>query len=374
MGNTKIEIIHENPFKDGEEAGKKRGVRQLKSEIEKILNGKYLKKSFGEMSRKSLFQYVMMRLETPPDYSKYPELEDLYPERVEYIRGIARGAECDLQIAAVWHYLRYREGIEAWWKCLNEPENEHGMMIYDSHCSGVLMIGPDGVIGGQSAESFPPVPKPRNYRYRPVRPFGIDKFLRPVYPDKLILIKPRTGYIINWGVSNEKGVACCCGNSCSVWLDEPIEDTWPVNDVPLLRFAANIEQLISLYKRYTLHNWGRASQIWADIHGDGIVVEKSFRRIGIRRIGKDGVLWCTEGHWQSDEMSAYIRRKRLEYLDKMGKHLGAGDMMYATDCAVRFTNIGYLCHLPLGKGIKHMSRVLSDHSTIPRAVLSLIHI
>jgi|GEM_PF-1166082 len=366
MGTT-IEIVPIVPRNDGIEAGKKTSRAKLQRETEKLLKGILLKASLGAMSRRALGRLVMERLETRPDYGKYPELEDIYPERVEYLRGLAEGAGCSVEEAATWDYVKYRDMNEMWYRSLNDPSNPSGM-VEEGHCSGVVMAGPEGVIGGQSAESGPPFPPPRGYRWKDPGPCGSFK-CRPVKrPKKLVIRKPRTGYIENWGATSEKGVACCCGNSCSVWLDDPIEDTWPVNDVPLLRFAANVGQLAKLYTRYTLHNWGRASQIWADTGGDAIVVEKSFRRIGIRRMDKDGVLWCTEGHWQSDDMHDYIRRKRLEYVAKMGKHLGAGDLQYATDCAVRFTNLGHLCHLPLGKGFRHITRVLTDHSTFPRAV------
>jgi hypothetical protein len=140
-----------------------------------------------------------------------------------------------------------------------------------------------------------------------------------------------------------------------------------VGRVPLLRFARNIEELAQLYHRYTLHNWGYASQIWADVGGDAIAVEKSFRRIGIRRL-EGSVIWCTEGYWHTPHMRQYQRAKRLEYIEKAGKHLGAEDMQYFTDCAVRFTRMGETCHEPLGFGYEHMSRVLTDHATFPRAV------
>jgi hypothetical protein len=169
-------------------------------------------------------------------------------------------------------------------------------------------------------------------------------------------------------VTNEKGVGCFAAVSCGVLLDEPIEDTWPIGPVPLLRFARNIDHLAELYRRYNLFNWGRASQLYADIAGNAMVVEKSFRRIGIRMLGNANVLWCTEGYFETPEMYSYIRAKRLEFLEKAGKHLGAGDMQYANDCAVRFTHIGELCYEPWGNGYDHMRRVLTDHAPFPRAV------
>ncbi|OGV74746.1 MAG: hypothetical protein A2269_06040 [Lentisphaerae bacterium RIFOXYA12_FULL_60_10] len=365
--STTIEIVLENPFATGVAEGKKLGARKLAKETAERLGGKRLSATLGAMSRKALEQHVISRLETPPDYTRFPELADLYPERVDYLRGLAKGAGVSLEQAAVYHYVAYRDENERWFLTVNDPANPTGMW-QDAHCSGVLMAGPDGVLGGQSAESLPPMKKPRGYRWKNPGPCGTWKTLPVKRPDKLVLHKPRTGYISDWGATNEKGVACCCGNSCSVWLDEPIEDTWPVQQVPLLRFAADVGQLAELYTRYTLHNWSRASQIWADTKGQAVVIEKSFRRIGVRRMGSAGVLWCTEGHWESPSMQAYIHQKRLDYLSKMGKHLGAGDMQYATDCTVRFTRLGELCHEPLGRGIRHLTRVLTDHATFPRAV------
>lgn len=125
--------------------------------------------------------------------------------------------------------------------------------------------------------------------------------------------------------------------------------------------------LAELYRRYTLHNWGRASQLWADVHGNAMVVEKSFRRIGIRML-EGFALWCTEGYWHDPEMNAFQRAKRLQYIQKAGKHLGAEDMQYATDCAVRFTRIAEFCHQNHGRGYKHLNRILTDHAPFPRAV------
>ena len=194
--------------------------------------------------------------------------------------------------------------------------------VQSSHCSGVLLVGPEGVLGAHSIESLPPQRRPTAYRWKAPPLFGPLRLRKPRTPRRLTLVKPRTGYI------------------------QDLEDTWPLHDVPLLRWATTASHLAELYQRDTLHNWGRASQIWADIHGQGVVIEKSFRRIGIRRIGADGVLWCTEGHWESPEMNAYLREKRLEFLRRTGRHLGSGDMPYATDCAVRFTRLGELCHEP----------------------------
>jgi len=224
-----------------------------------------------------------------------------------------------------------------------------------------------GVLGGKSAEGLPRVPQPEGYRWRVPQPYVGLQQLKTRFPN-LTLRKPNTGYIENWGTSNEIGVACVASVSCSVLLDEPIEDTWPIGQVPLLRFAANTRQLAELYTRYTLHNWTRANQIWADVNGNGVAVEKCFRRIGLRWMGDDRVLWCTEGHFESPEMFAYMRAKRLEYLAKAGKHPGAEDMQYATDCHVRFTHLAELCHQPWGRNLEYMRRVLTDHAPFPRAV------
>lgn len=234
------------------------------------------------------------------------------------------------------------------------------------HCSGVFLKGPDGVLGAHSMESGPP-PAPVGYRYRKPSVMDYTRPLRPVR-EALKMTKPRTGYIEGWGVTNEKGLGCFAATSCSVWLDDPIEDTWPVGQVPLLRFASTVAELDVLYRRYNLHNWSRASLLFADITGDAMVVEKSFRRIGIRRANGAGVLWCTEGHFEEAGMHAFIRERRLQYIEKMGRHLGCGDMQYATDCAVRFTHLGELCHEDWGRGYVHMRRILTDHAPFPRAI------
>ena len=357
---AQIEIIDAVPFEDGVAEGAKLGRKELLKQTAAALRDPHLRDALGAMSRAELTRYVMARLETPPDYVSYPELEDLYPERVDFLRGFATGAECSLKQAAVHSYVLYRREIETWHWSL-QLQREPG------HCSGVMFDGPDGVIGGQSAESAPLVPRPKNYRWRAPGPYRSLKQLKPKRAE-LILRKPRTGYIENCGVGNEKGVTCFAGVSCSVWLDEPIEDTWPLGGVPLLRFAADVRQLADLYERYTLHNWTRANQIWADVSGNAVVVEKCFRRIGLRWIGDDRTVWCTEGHFESPEMYAYLRAKRLEYVERAGRHLGAGDLQYATDCHVRFTRLAELCHEPWGRGYEHIRRVLTDHAPFPRAV------
>lgn len=353
-----IEIVPERPYEDGALAGKEFNRKSIEGRIRELLRDRHLKSTLGQMARAELERYVMARLESPPDYGRYPELEDIYPERVDYLRGFASGAGCSLGEAATVDYLAYRQEIDHWYHIYQlQPE--------PGHCSGILMVGPDGVIGGQSVESGPP-PRPANYKFRKQPVYHGLKQL-PTKTAKLVLRKPRSGYIQGWGTTNEKGVGAVCGNSCGTLLDEPIEDVWPVQNFPLLRFARNVEHLAELYRRYTLHIWGRASQIYADTSGDAIAVEKSYRRIGIRPI-KDGVLWTTEGHFESPEMGTYLHSKRLEYLERTGKHLGAGDMQYATDCAVRFTRLAELCHENWGKGYDHIRRILTDHATFPRAV------
>jgi len=353
-----FDIVPEQPFEDGVAEGKELGKKGLQQRTEKLLKDPYIKDTLGAMDRGEMAKYVTSRLETIPDYERYPELEDIYPERLDYLRGLAQGAGVSLTEAAVADYVKFRQEIDSWHGSL-QLQREPGK------CSGILMVGPDGVIGGQSAESAPP-PKPAGYKYKPVKPYDGLQTLAARTPH-LTLKRPRTGYIESWGVGNEKGVSAICGNSCSVWLDEPIEDVWPIGRVPLLRFARDVEHLEELYRRYTLHNWSRASQIYADPSGKAICVEKSFRRIGVRRV-RDGVLWCTEGHFESPEMHAFIRAKRLEYVERAGKNLGAGDLQYATDCAVRFTHIGELCYQDWGRGYDHMRRILTNHATFPRAI------
>jgi hypothetical protein len=362
---TEIEIVPIVPYDDGMAAGKELGKQKLRKRTRELLNDKYVKDTLGAMSRAALGRYTMARLETEPDYTRYPELEDIYPERLDYIRGFAKGAGCTLEAAAVYNYVEYRVGIDTWsaW----HQDIEWIVASSDGGCSGVCLVGPDGVLGAQSAESRPPVPRPKGYRFRAPAPHAKWMAKKPTAPEKMVLRRPRTGYIESWGVVNEKGLAGCAGTSCSTLLDEPIEDTWPVAGVPLLRFARDVEHLAEIYRRYTLHNWGRASQVYADVGGNAMVVEKSFRRIGIRML-EGPALWCTEGYWDSPGMNSFQRAKRLEFIEKSGRGLGAPDMQYATDCAVRFTRMGELCREPLGLGYKHMNRILSDHAPFPRAV------
>lgn len=354
-----ITIVPEDPCADGRAAGAKLGAKGVEKATRAALASKVLKDSLGAMSRQGLETYVVSRLETPPDYHAYPELQDLYPERLDYLRGFAQGAQVTLAHAAVMDFVEYRQSIGTWYQA-------YQLQRSPGHCSGVVLVGPDGVLGAHSAESLPLTPMPKGYRHRAPRPHK-SRIAKTTAVD-LVLKRPRTGYIEGWGTTNEMGVGCVAGVSCGVWLDEPIEDVWPIKTVPLLRFARDIPHLDELYRRYTLHVWGRASQAWADIHGRGLIVEKSFRRIGTRLLEGPGAIWCTEGHFQTDEMSSFIRAKRIEYLARAGKTLGAGDMQYATDCAVRFTHIGELCEQPWGLGLEHMRRIISDHATFPRAV------
>ncbi|MHB0934987.1 MAG: hypothetical protein ACYC6A_01240 [Armatimonadota bacterium] len=353
-----IEIMPIIPFDDGQAAGKATGAAAVRAETVALLKDPLLRETFGQMSRTGLTAAVMAQLHTTPDFTRYPELVDLYAESLEVLRGFARGAECTLEEAAVCDFLRYKHTLETWHDGL-QPHPEQ-------HCSGVLLVGPDGILGGKSHETVVE-PKPEDYRWRKPRPYAGLRQMKTQTPH-LVLRKPRTGYIEEWGTTNECGVGCLASVSCSTWLDDPIEDTWPIKGFPVLRFAQTAAQAAELITRYTLYCWGRASQVWADTSGDGFVLEKSFRRAGIRRVGPDGVLWCTEGHFEHPEMFAFIRERRVRYLERMGRHAGAGDMQYAADCNVRFTHMGELCHEAWGKDYEHMRRILTDHATFPRAV------
>lgn len=356
---AQVEIVPADPFEEGRVAGRSAGAASVREQIAALLQDPLVRDALGPMDQAELTRLITARMETPPDYVRYPELEDLFPEAIDGLRGFAQGADCSVEEAGALSYLRYRQNIEAWHRSL-QPDPE-------PHCSGVLLVGPDGVLGGKSHETVVPEPKPEGYRWRKPRPYAGLKQRKTQRP-RLVLRKPRTGYIEDWGATNEHGVGCTASVSCSTLMDDPIEDTWPIQGFPVLRFAANIEQLAELFTRYTLYLWGRYSQIWADVSGDGFALEKSFRRVGIRRVGADGVLWCTEGHFEHPEMFAFIRERRLQYVERMGRHLGAGDLQYAADAQVRFTHMGELCHEPWGKGYDHMRRILTDHAPFPRAV------
>jgi len=358
---TRIKIVPVVPFEDGVAAGKALAGK-LGGATEKLLAHETVAETLGAMSRKELHAYVMDRLQTEPDYSRYPELEDIYPERVDYLRGLAEGAGVRLEEAAAYDYVKFRVEIESWHRSLQPPSRGTG-----GGCSGIVMVGPDGVLGGQAQDSLPPEPKPAGRRFRTPPPHGKWMANRPVTPRELVLRRPRTGYIESWGVCNERGVAAVAGASCSTFMDEPIEDTWPIGRVPLLRFARDIEHLAELYRRYSLHNWNRSSSVWADSGGNAMVVEKSFRRIGIRML-QGHALWCTEGYFHDPEMHAFQESRRREYMRRAGLHDGSGDAQYFADCRVRFARIGELCHENWGRGLEHMNRILTSHAPFPRAV------
>lgn len=357
-----IEIIPIIPFDEGFFAGKAMGRDAVRRQSSELLAGVYLKDTLGAMERADLGRYVMARLETEPNYARYPELEDLYPEQVDYLRGFARGSGCSLTETGIYSYLIFRAEIDR-----EYAQFQQYVTPTVGHCSGFVMVGPDGVIGGQNIDSAPPA-KPEGYRFHAPGPYcGFVQRKTKFSPAPFR--RPRTGYIEDAGIGNELGIAYLGGGSCGVLLDEPIEDTWPIGRVPLLRFATDIHHLAELYRRYTLHNWNRNSQTFADIHGNAMVVEKSFRRVGIRmKRPEDPAIWATEGYWETEEMGGYLRAKRLEYLEKTGKHAGASDMQYAADNGVRFTHIAALCHENWGRGYEHVRRILTDHSPFPRDI------
>src|SRR5262245_16704389 len=100
-----FEIVPLIPFDDGVAFGKSLGGAKLRKETKGALAHAYLKDSLGAMSRASLERYVLARLNSPPDFTRFPELEDIYPERVEYLRGVAKGAGCTLGEAAMHSYV-----------------------------------------------------------------------------------------------------------------------------------------------------------------------------------------------------------------------------------------------------------------------------
>jgi hypothetical protein len=356
-----LTIVPEDPRADGVTAGRDLGATKLRAEISRILALPFAKETLGAMDQSALHGYVMMRLETPPDTVRFPELGELYPDRLDALRGLAEGAGVPLAEAATYDYLKFRVNCDFWWRSL---QVERG----PGHCSGILLVGPDGVLGAHSIETLPTVAKPAGHvTPQPPNPPS-PLTLMPMQQHKMTVKRPRTGYIASWGVTNEVGVGCVCGTSNSTWLDDPIEDVWPLQEVPLLRFARTAAHLGELYQRYTLHNWGRGSMIFGDSSGDAVVIEKSFRRVGLRPLNGASALWCTEGHFEEAGMQLFQRQKRLAYLARAGKHLGAEDMQYATDSAVRFTWLGHLCHQPWGLGLDHMRRMLTDHAPFPRGI------
>lgn len=353
-----IEVVPSDPRGEGAAAGCAMDAAAVRDGIEALRQGELLRDTLGTIERPTLDGLVTARLEAEPDDAALPELREVHPERVEWLRGFADGAGCTLTEAAVYDFLTYR-AYTTWQHRIFQLQPE------PAHCSGVLLVGPDGVLAGQNIDTAP-APKPSDYRHR--RPIAYrTPRQRRAAAETLVVRKPRTGYIANCGVTNEKGVAFIGGGSCGVWLDEPLEDTWPIVEFPYLRYADSAKTLADLFRRYVLYLWGRSSSILADTTGDAYVIEQSYRRTGIRAKA-DHAIWSTEGYFHTPEMHAYLRGKRLEYLEKTGKHLGAGDLQYAADCAVRFTHLGELCHEPWGHGLEHMRRILTNHDTFPRAL------
>lgn len=344
---NEIRIIDESPFNDGLDVGRGLGRAPLVDQTRAWLDDRLFRDDLSAMSESALMRRIIERLEAEPTDASRPELAEVYPDRLDYVRGLAAGADCTLEQAALYDYVQYAHEIRHW-SAIMHPTSE------DGHCSGVFMAGPDGVLTGQNIDS--------GVMHRPPD-FGI----KASGPVSLTLKRPRTGYIADWGLTNEHGVGQAVGGSVGTWLDEPIVDMWPYKQMPLLRFARNVHDLADLYQRYRLFNWGRGAGVWADLSGDAIVTEHSYRRVGIEHI-HDRAAWATEGHFQTDSMSAYIRERRLKYVRSRGKHLGADDLQYAADCAVRYAHIGELVHLDLGRGIEHMRAVLTDHAPFPRAV------
>lgn len=355
-----VTIIPERPFEDGVTAGRELTGRELERRTRQALSDPLLCDDLGAMADAQLTQWVMSRLETEPDYTEYPELQDVYPERRDRLRGLAHGAGCSLETAAKFDCVLYLHEIRRWTVAMNPPPRS-------GNCSGVLMLGPEGVIVGQSQESSFTPPQPSHYHYRPPAPYaGLRQ--QPPQPAPAAIKRPGTGYVENWGTTNECGVGVIGAGSCGTWLDEPIEDVWPIKNFPLLRFARNVGELVSLYDRYKLFNWGRGSEIAADLAGGAVVIEHSYRRIGVRPLDGAHAMWATEGNFEQDDMAAFIRARRREYGRQQGLHLGADDFQYEADCGVRFTHLGELAHQPWGRGLEHMRRLLTDHSPFPRNI------
>jgi len=355
-----VEIIPERPFEEGVAAGREVIGPELERRIRQALSDPLLRDDLGAMADDELTQWVMSRLETEPDYAAYPELQDIYPERRDWLRGLAQGAGCSLEAAARFDCVLYLQEIRKWTSMMNPPPSSR-------NCSGVLIVGPDGIIVGQNQDSALTPPRPSDYRWHPPAPYeGLRQ--EPTRHAPAVVKRPRTGYVEDWGTTNECGVGLIGAGSCGTWLDEPIEDVWPIKTVPLLRFARNVAELSALCNRYRLFNWGRSSDIAADTSGEALVIEHSYRRTGVRPLDGAQALWATEGHFEEDGMAAFLRARRHEYGRQQGLHAGADDFQYAADCAVRFAHLGELAHRPWGRGMEHMRRLLTDHSPFPRNI------
>ncbi|HOS44716.1 MAG TPA: hypothetical protein PK794_13590, partial [Armatimonadota bacterium] len=183
---TGIEIIPVIPFAEGAAAGTAAGAACVRARIDALCRGPYLRDTLGALTREELDRRVTARLETPPDVTTYPELQEVYPERVEWLRGFAAGAACTRTEAAVYDYLTYRTYIEGQYRM-------YQLQPPPGHCSGALLVGPDGVLAGQNIDTAPP-PKPADYRHRAPRAYrGLRQ--RKAVGARPVLRRPPTGYI-----------------------------------------------------------------------------------------------------------------------------------------------------------------------------------
>ena len=215
-------------------------------------------------------------------------------------------------------------------------------------CSGVILVG-DEIWFGKSVDSVP------------------TEYATPkVKGDTVTVNKPRTGYA-PLPVVSEGGIAGSGGASVGIWMDEPQEDVWPYKGFPITRFAGSVAEVADLYQRYTLYLPGRGADAFVDAKGDAISVDKSFRRVGISK-ARDGLIWYTEGHFQSENMKQFLAERRDMFARRHGITLGSYHNQYYADCAVRFTNMGRLAELPLGRDYTHVRTIPEDHSPFPRGL------
>jgi len=339
-------VVDERPYEEGVEEGKAMGAEKLREAIRSLRQDPLLRPTYGQMTDAGLGKLLDERMAATPDVGRFPELAELYPEAIDRLKGKAVGAGVSLQEAALHDYLRYRRDQIYWWRAYQGPPPEDTRA--PAGCSGVILVGEE-VWLGKNVDAAPveyPTPK--------------------IKGDRVVVKKPRTGYA-PLPVVSEGGIAGSGGASVSTWMDEPQEDVWPHTRFPVTRFASSVAEVADLYQRYTLYLPGRGADAFVDRKGDAISVDKSYRRVGISK-ARHGMVWYTEGHFQSENMRQFLAERRAMFAEQFGITLGSYHNQYYADCAVRFANMGRLAELPLGRRYEHIRRILGDHSPFPRAL------
>lgn len=355
-----LRIRREDPFEAGRQAGLKDGAERIRA-----FNGVEVRRIHrrpGDPRSLSAFAgWALERLEARPDFQTFPELRGLHSDRVLHLRGLAEGGGVTRAEAALYSYLHFRHEIEALWNSLQI--GSHPPLA--RACSAMIFSGSGVILGAHNADSVPEPPMlPPPGNVGPVR-FRVHPQRRST-PRRMELTRPRTGYIERWGVTNEKGVLILPGLSCNTWLDEPIEDTWPVHQVPVLRFARSARHAAQLWQRYNRHQYRAGTFLILDRAGGAVAVEKTFRRIGLRFPDPRGYLCATDGHFEEPDMHAYRFGRTADYVRRTGLGSGSIDMQYLADCHARYTRLCELGGQTVNRTVKTLAALMSDHAPFPR--------